>query len=331
MVTAHRLLYHSTLGVRVIKKKKRMPKQGESSGSSMHSSPCVAVTEAGSYLRLIDSCITQIKAQGPSRTCNESKEEEGTRLHRVHDALQRKRKRKRKTLSFRGRVLFFVEALFKFEGLTSSSSSDDVPELLDELAVESDPPPPPPCPAPPSCPALPPPRAAVAFPFARSLPPPPALPTPSSLAAFGGGSTGMCTSVTMVVCEFLPPETAAAAEASQPPDARVSAAAFVRALAAVGPRRSSGNALTAEFSGEGESTRPGMRDPLPESARFMTTGVSDACTKRLPGVSGVAVSAGARPPLGVLTAPGKSGGPTKKRVLSPALPSPPPPRASAPV
>jgi len=32
-------------------------------------------SEAGSYLRLIDSCITQIKAQGPSRTCNESKEE----------------------------------------------------------------------------------------------------------------------------------------------------------------------------------------------------------------------------------------------------------------
>ena len=33
-------------------------------------------TEGGSYLRLIDSCITQLKAQGPSRTCNESKEEE---------------------------------------------------------------------------------------------------------------------------------------------------------------------------------------------------------------------------------------------------------------
>jgi len=32
--------------------------------------------EAGSYLRLIDSCITQLKAQGPSRFCNESKEEE---------------------------------------------------------------------------------------------------------------------------------------------------------------------------------------------------------------------------------------------------------------
>ena len=36
----------------------------------------VVVTEAGSYLRLTDSCITQLKAEGPSRTCNESKEEE---------------------------------------------------------------------------------------------------------------------------------------------------------------------------------------------------------------------------------------------------------------
>ena len=34
------------------------------------------VSEAGSHLRLMDSCITQLKAQGPSRTCNESKEEE---------------------------------------------------------------------------------------------------------------------------------------------------------------------------------------------------------------------------------------------------------------
>ena len=33
-------------------------------------------SEAGSYLRLIDSCITQLKAQGPSRSCNESKEED---------------------------------------------------------------------------------------------------------------------------------------------------------------------------------------------------------------------------------------------------------------
>ena len=33
-------------------------------------------SEAGSYLRLVDSCITQLKAQGPSRVCNEIKEEE---------------------------------------------------------------------------------------------------------------------------------------------------------------------------------------------------------------------------------------------------------------
>ena len=33
-------------------------------------------SEAVSYLRPIDSCFTQLKAQGPSRTCNESKEEE---------------------------------------------------------------------------------------------------------------------------------------------------------------------------------------------------------------------------------------------------------------
>ena len=33
-------------------------------------------SEADSYLRLVDPCITELKAQGPSRTCNESKEEE---------------------------------------------------------------------------------------------------------------------------------------------------------------------------------------------------------------------------------------------------------------
>ena len=38
--------------------------------------PIWAGNEAGSYLRLIDSCITQLEAQGPSRTCDESKEEE---------------------------------------------------------------------------------------------------------------------------------------------------------------------------------------------------------------------------------------------------------------
>jgi len=31
-------------------------------------------SEAGSYCRLIDSCITRLKEQGPSRTSNESKE-----------------------------------------------------------------------------------------------------------------------------------------------------------------------------------------------------------------------------------------------------------------
>ena len=33
-------------------------------------------SEASSYLRLIASCITQLKAPGPDRTCNESTEEE---------------------------------------------------------------------------------------------------------------------------------------------------------------------------------------------------------------------------------------------------------------
>jgi len=45
-------------------------------GAVMRTSPLFTeVTETGSYLRLIDSCITQLKAQGPSRTCNESKED----------------------------------------------------------------------------------------------------------------------------------------------------------------------------------------------------------------------------------------------------------------
>jgi hypothetical protein len=35
-----------------------------------------SASEEGSYLRLIDSCITPLKVQGPSRICNESKEEE---------------------------------------------------------------------------------------------------------------------------------------------------------------------------------------------------------------------------------------------------------------
>jgi len=52
-----------------------------------------------SYLRLIDSCITQFKARGPSRTCNESKEEEeGDAVSRVHHA----------HLPFSGEGLIFV-------------------------------------------------------------------------------------------------------------------------------------------------------------------------------------------------------------------------------
>ena len=34
------------------------------------------VTEEGSYLRLVDVCITQLEAQGPSWTCTGSKDEE---------------------------------------------------------------------------------------------------------------------------------------------------------------------------------------------------------------------------------------------------------------
>ena len=36
----------------------------------------VVITEAGSYSSLTDSCITELRAQRPSRTCNESKDEE---------------------------------------------------------------------------------------------------------------------------------------------------------------------------------------------------------------------------------------------------------------
>ena len=44
-------------------------------GPTTTSQKCDVVTEAGSYLRRIDFCITQLRAQGPSRTRNESKEE----------------------------------------------------------------------------------------------------------------------------------------------------------------------------------------------------------------------------------------------------------------
>ena len=51
--------------------------------SGNHFTEICCGTETGSYLRLIDFCITQLKAQGPSRTCNESKEEEGCQTQTV--------------------------------------------------------------------------------------------------------------------------------------------------------------------------------------------------------------------------------------------------------
>ena len=51
------------------------PRPGSQFETNHFTSMCCG-TEAGSYLRLIDACITQLKAQGPSRTFNESKEEE---------------------------------------------------------------------------------------------------------------------------------------------------------------------------------------------------------------------------------------------------------------
>ena len=50
--------------------------QHSSHVKNSHFTKMCSGSEAGSYLRLIGSCITQLQAQGPSRTCNESKEEE---------------------------------------------------------------------------------------------------------------------------------------------------------------------------------------------------------------------------------------------------------------
>ena len=38
-------------------------------------------SDAGSYLRLIDSCITQLEVQGPSQTCNERKKRRISHCH----------------------------------------------------------------------------------------------------------------------------------------------------------------------------------------------------------------------------------------------------------
>ena len=49
---------------------------GEEGDEFRHKLVSSLVTPKSRYLRLIDSCITQLKAHGPSRTCNESNEEE---------------------------------------------------------------------------------------------------------------------------------------------------------------------------------------------------------------------------------------------------------------
>ena len=43
---------------------------------SLRTASLCSGSEAGSYFRLVDSFLTQLEAQGPSRTCDESKEEE---------------------------------------------------------------------------------------------------------------------------------------------------------------------------------------------------------------------------------------------------------------
>ena len=54
---------------------------GAKAGQGVMRHGAVSKRAPGSYLRHIDSCITQLKAQGPSRTCNESKEEEEDTPH----------------------------------------------------------------------------------------------------------------------------------------------------------------------------------------------------------------------------------------------------------
>ena len=48
-------------------------------------------SEAGSYLRLTDCCITQLKAQGPSRTCDESTAERRIWMHSGSEQISKSR------------------------------------------------------------------------------------------------------------------------------------------------------------------------------------------------------------------------------------------------
>ena len=48
---------------------------------------CIHHSFIHSFTRLIDSCITQLEAQGPSRTCNESEEEKEEDIRASHNFL----------------------------------------------------------------------------------------------------------------------------------------------------------------------------------------------------------------------------------------------------
>ena len=56
--------------------KYREPDRYRSQCKNNHLTEMCGGSEAGSYLRRIDSCITQLKAHGPSRTCDESTEDD---------------------------------------------------------------------------------------------------------------------------------------------------------------------------------------------------------------------------------------------------------------
>jgi len=65
-------------------------------GTHLHSfTEMCSGSEAGSYLRRIHSCITQLKAEGPSRTCNESKEEEEEDTCTLYESMLRRYKSER--------------------------------------------------------------------------------------------------------------------------------------------------------------------------------------------------------------------------------------------
>ena len=92
-------MYHSNLGLRVMNKQERsshhttwlcialtkqhMPFSAKPTVSTMFVMACYAHHTTSiciSYLRLTDSCITQLEAQEPSKTCDEIEEGEDEHL-----------------------------------------------------------------------------------------------------------------------------------------------------------------------------------------------------------------------------------------------------------